>query len=1024
MSSLNVKKKFSADSDRVKCVDLHPGEPWILVSLYNGHVYIYNYQSKSLAKQFEVSDLPVRAAKFIARKQWIIVGADDNHLRVYNYNTMDTVKKWEGHTDYVRSIAVHPSLPYILSTSDDMSIKLWDWDQGWANTQIFEGHTHYVMMVAFNPKDPNTFASASLDRTIKVWGLGSSSPHFTLEGHDKGVNCVDYFAGGDKPYLISGADDCNVKVWDYQNKTCVSTLEGHSNNVSSVLFHPELPLIISGSEDGSVRLWNINTYRLEKSLSYNWERVWTIGYQKGSNHIAVGYDNGTILIKLGREEPAVSMDQNGKIIWTKNNEVVSCNVNSALKENVPDGERLALVPKDLGTCDVFPQRLEHGSKGRFVVAYGDGEFIIYTAVAWRNKTYGSAVEFVWSNLNNKGEYAVRDNAGNIRVYNNFTERHSFRPNFSVDGIFGGTLLGVKSSTFVCMYDWKECRLIRKIDVAPKAVFWSDNGEFSTIACESSFYVLKYHKDLVAKCLATGAVAEDGITDAFEAIDEILEKIRTATWVGDCFIYTNAANRLNYCVGNRIETISHLDRHMYLLGYLPRFNRIFLIDKAHNVVTYTLHLSIINYQTAVLRGDWEAARKILPKIPTTSRTKIAQFLEAQGFLKTALEVSQDPDHKFELAVKLEDLDSALTIAKEAGSEQKWKQLGDLAINSSKFSLAEECLKNAEDVSGLLLLYTAQGNAEGMNYLVDLALKKGKNNVAFTCLFLLGELEKCLDLLCNTGRVPEAALFARAYLPSKVSKIVETWRKELQPINPTLAESLADPMEYANLFPDIKYALQAEASRKDFKYTKYSASSYPEFQHELNRNIIQEVQTEPEYSDTEDNNFEPPVISQPSTQKVVETSSISSPPSVEKTVHSPPPTHNVSENNQPQRSVTNERIHTSQPAEEELKSKHNVKEKPISPSSNQVTPEPTIQQNFSPPPSPQTQKNEAEVKVDNKSEDIKVAKKEDVSLLTKATPLETTNKDEDVSDEFEDITGIDDLEDLGEFDDLDDSVELES
>lgn len=46
----------------------------------------------------------------------------------------------------------------------------------------------------------------------QVWGLGSPDPNFTLEGHMKGVNCLDYFAGGDKPYLISGSDDQLVKV--------------------------------------------------------------------------------------------------------------------------------------------------------------------------------------------------------------------------------------------------------------------------------------------------------------------------------------------------------------------------------------------------------------------------------------------------------------------------------------------------------------------------------------------------------------------------------------------------------------------------------------------------------------------------------------------------------------------------------------------------------------------------------------------------------------------------------------------
>lgn len=51
---------------------------------------------------------------------------------------------------------------------DDMLIKLWDWDRKWACTQVFEGHTHYVMQIVINPKDNNQFASASLDRTIKV----------------------------------------------------------------------------------------------------------------------------------------------------------------------------------------------------------------------------------------------------------------------------------------------------------------------------------------------------------------------------------------------------------------------------------------------------------------------------------------------------------------------------------------------------------------------------------------------------------------------------------------------------------------------------------------------------------------------------------------------------------------------------------------------------------------------------------------------------------------------------------------
>lgn len=52
--------------------------------------------------------------------------------------------------------------------SDDLLIKLWNWDRSWACQQVFEGHTHYVMQIVINPKDNNTFASASLDTTVKV----------------------------------------------------------------------------------------------------------------------------------------------------------------------------------------------------------------------------------------------------------------------------------------------------------------------------------------------------------------------------------------------------------------------------------------------------------------------------------------------------------------------------------------------------------------------------------------------------------------------------------------------------------------------------------------------------------------------------------------------------------------------------------------------------------------------------------------------------------------------------------------
>ncbi|RVW41383.1 Coatomer subunit beta'-2 [Vitis vinifera] len=275
---LEIEKELVQQSERVKSVDLHPKEPWILASLYSGTVCIWNYLSQELVKPFKVAESPVRSAKFIACKQWVVTGADDKFIRVFDYNTTEKIAEFEAHTDFIRSVAVHPTLPYVL----DMP--------------------HYVMQVAFSPKDANTFASASLDGTIKIWNLSSPAPDFTLDGHSKGVNCIDYFMRGSKPYLISGSDDHTAKVWDYEAKSCVQTLEGHTNNVSAVCVHPELPLIITGSEDGNVHIWDGATYRLENTLNYGFERVWALGCMKGSNRVVIGYDKGTIMVKVLRSQ--------------------------------------------------------------------------------------------------------------------------------------------------------------------------------------------------------------------------------------------------------------------------------------------------------------------------------------------------------------------------------------------------------------------------------------------------------------------------------------------------------------------------------------------------------------------------------------------------------------------------------------------------------------------------------------------------------------------------------------------------
>jgi len=332
--------------------------------------------------------------------------------------------------------------------------------------------------------------------------------------------------------------------------------------------------------------------------------------------------------------------------------------------------------------------------------------------------------------------------------------------------------------------------------------------------------------------------------------------------------------LNYVIGGEVTTLFHMDRPMYLLGYLAAQSRLYLIDKEFQVVTYTMLLSVIEFKTLVLRGELEAAEELLTSIPKEHHNSVARFLEARGLVSDALRVATDPDFKFELAVQLGELGIAKEIIEsytDDVGESKWKQLGELAMSTGELDLAAACLDRSGDLSGQLLLASAAANPKQLMQLAEVAKEKGKNNVAFVCLFSLGDIDACLDLLVETGRVPEAAFMARTYAPSRVSEIVQLWKSDLGKINKKAAEALADPAEFANLFPNFDEALVMEEDAKKAKMSgkRQSASAYGGEQ-ELAKQVeksatIAEEQEEQKQTETKEEEQDEEPVKAPPTPK---------------------------------------------------------------------------------------------------------------------------------------------------------------
>jgi hypothetical protein len=70
------------------------------------------------------------------------------------------------------------------------------------------GHTGEVLDVSYSP-DGSRIASASSDRTIKVWDARTGAEILTLRGHTRAVHSVEYSPDGSR---LASASETEVKV--------------------------------------------------------------------------------------------------------------------------------------------------------------------------------------------------------------------------------------------------------------------------------------------------------------------------------------------------------------------------------------------------------------------------------------------------------------------------------------------------------------------------------------------------------------------------------------------------------------------------------------------------------------------------------------------------------------------------------------------------------------------------------------------------------------------------------------------
>jgi WD40 repeat protein len=163
------------------------------------------------------------------------------------------VKQLVGHSAWVWDLALSPDFRTLASASADRTVRVWDLELG-ELVSTLTAHTATVGTLAYSPTG-DRLASAGWDGSVVLWDTQTWLPLQASAEHSSRVYAVSFSLDG--TLFATSANNGELIVWSAEAGEPIQTLQVGEGTVRALLFAPDGQLLITGSDDGFIRLWGV-----------------------------------------------------------------------------------------------------------------------------------------------------------------------------------------------------------------------------------------------------------------------------------------------------------------------------------------------------------------------------------------------------------------------------------------------------------------------------------------------------------------------------------------------------------------------------------------------------------------------------------------------------------------------------------------------------------------------------------------------------------------------------------------------